>query len=90
MHTLGPGIWQEALKNLENEKCTHQEMEYDEKPERGGKQEMHTVETGIWQETLKKWKMRNAHCRTWNMVRNLKISENEECTLQDLKYAEKQ
>ena len=48
-------------------------MEYDEKPERGGKQEMHTVETGIWQETLKKWKMRNAHCRTWNMVRNLKI-----------------
>ena len=90
MHTLGPGIWQEALKNLENEKCTHQEMEYDEKPERGGKQEMHTVETGIWQETLKIWKMRNAHCRTWNMVRNLKIQENEERTLQDLKYAEKQ
>ena len=75
MHTLGPGIWQEALKNLENEKCTHQEMEYDEKPERGGKQEMHTVETGIWQETLKKWKMRNAHCRTWNMARNTEKRE---------------
>jgi hypothetical protein len=52
-------------------------MEYDEKPERGGKQEMHTVETGIWQETLKKWKMRNAHSRTGNMTRKLKIMENE-------------
>ena len=34
MHTLGPRIWQEALKNLENEICTLQDLEYDEKPDR--------------------------------------------------------
>ena len=32
--------------------------------------------------------MRNAHCRTWNMARKLKISENENYTLQDVKYGE--
>jgi hypothetical protein len=29
----------------------------------------------------KKWKMRNAHCRTWSMARKLKIMENEKHTL---------
>ena len=29
--------------------------------------------------------MRNAHCRTWNMVRKLKIMENEKNVLDDLK-----
>ena len=33
--------------------------------------------------------MRNAHCRTWNMERKLKIMENEKYTLQDEKYARK-
>ena len=32
--------------------------------------------------------MRNAHCRTWNMARKLKITENEKYTLQDVKYGE--
>uniref|UniRef100_A0A0V1KHM0 Uncharacterized protein n=1 Tax=Trichinella nativa TaxID=6335 RepID=A0A0V1KHM0_9BILA len=27
--------------------------------------------------------MRNAHCRTWNIARRLKITENEKYTLQD-------
>jgi len=27
------------------------------------------------------WKMRNAHGKTWNMVRKLKIMENEKHTL---------
>ena len=35
---------------------------------------------------LKTWKMRNAHCRIWNMARKLKIMENEKHTLQDMKY----
>ena len=30
--------------------------------------------------------MRNAHCRTWNMARKLKITENEKFTLLDVKY----
>ena len=32
--------------------------------------------------------MRNAHCRTWNMARKLKIIENEKYTLLDMKYGE--
>ena len=32
--------------------------------------------------------MRNAHCRTWNMARKLKITENEKYKLQDVKYSE--
>ena len=31
--------------------------------------------------TEKPVKMRNAHCRTWNMARKLKITENEKYTL---------
>ena len=33
--------------------------------------------------------MRIAHCRTWSMVRKLKIMEKEKHTLQDMKYGEK-
>ena len=32
--------------------------------------------------------MRNAHCRTWNMVRKLNIMENEKHPLDDLKNDE--
>ena len=32
--------------------------------------------------------MRNAHCRTWNMARKLKIMENEKLPLDDLKNDE--
>ena len=32
--------------------------------------------------------MRNAHCRTWNMERKLKITENEKYTIYDVKYGE--
>ena len=33
--------------------------------------------------------MRNAHCRTWNMARKLKIKENEDNTRYEVKYDEK-
>ena len=32
--------------------------------------------------------MRNSHCRKWNMVRKMKITENEKHPLDDLKNAE--
>ena len=32
--------------------------------------------------------MRNAHCRTWNMAGKLKIKENENNTIQVMKYDE--
>ena len=31
MDTLGPGIWRETLKNMKNEKCTLQDLEYGNK-----------------------------------------------------------
>ena len=35
--------------------------------------------------TEKSGKLRNVHCRTWNMARKLKIMENEKNPLDDLK-----
>ena len=29
-HTVLPGIWQETLKNVENEKCSVSDLEYGE------------------------------------------------------------
>jgi hypothetical protein len=37
MQTVGPGIWQETEKNVENEKCTLYDLEYDKKPEKAEK-----------------------------------------------------
>ena len=38
--------------------------------------------------TKKSRKFRNVHCRTWNMVRELKIMENQKQPLDDLKNDE--
>ena len=38
--------------------------------------------------TEKGGKFRNVHCRTWNMVRKLKIMENEKHPLDDMKNDE--
>ena len=50
---LGPGIWREIMKNVKNEKCTLQDLEYGKKTEKRGKRETHMIGYGIWQETLK-------------------------------------
>jgi hypothetical protein len=41
------------------------------------------------EETSKTWKMRNAHCRTWIMVRKLTKKEIEKLTWQDLEFGKK-
>jgi hypothetical protein len=33
MHTIGPGIWQEILKNVDNEECSLWDLEYGKKTE---------------------------------------------------------
>ena len=53
MNTLGPGIWREKLKNVENETQTLQKLEYGEKTEKCGKEKTHTAGRIIWLETLK-------------------------------------
>ena len=37
MHTVGPGIWLQKLKNMENKKWTLQYLEYGERTEKHGK-----------------------------------------------------
>ena len=37
LHTLGPGTWRETLKNVENEKCSLQDVDYGKKTEKRGK-----------------------------------------------------
>ena len=44
---VGPGIWQETLKNLKNEKCTLQGLEYGKKTDQQEKLETHMVGPGI-------------------------------------------
>ena len=50
---------------------------------------MHTVRPGVWQEKRKLWKMRNTHCRTWNVARTSEKRRNEKYTVLDLYYREK-
>jgi len=50
---VGHAIWQEIVKNVKNEKCTLQDVEYVKKTDQLGKVENHLVGPVIWQETLK-------------------------------------
>ena len=47
MHRVGHGIWRETMKNMENRKCTHYDLEYGKKTEKRGKLEAHMVGPGI-------------------------------------------
>ena len=40
---VGPGIWQETLKKVKNEKCTQWDMDYGKKPEKREKGDTDTV-----------------------------------------------
>ena len=74
MDTLGSGIGQETLQNIENEKCTLQNLEYGEKTENHGKGDTNTVSLGIWRETLRK--VENVKC----ILQNLEYGEKTEKT----------
>jgi hypothetical protein len=80
------------LKNEEiKEKREKWEMhtvgpEFGEKTENHGKWEIHSLRRGIWRGKMKGGKFINVHCRTWNMARKLKITENEKYTVYDMKY----
>ena len=82
MYTLGSGIRQETLNNVENEKRTPQDLEYCKKTEKNLKREWHTIGNGIWRETQKNVENEKCTPMTWIMVRKMKNVENEKCTLQ--------
>ena len=50
---------------------------------------MPTVGPGISRKNSPTRKMKNSHCRTWNMARKVTKEENEKHTWQDMKYGEK-
>ena len=50
---VGPGIWRETLKNVQNEKHTLQDLEYGDKTENRGKCETHIVGHEIQGEAVK-------------------------------------
>ena len=54
MHTVGREIGRETLKNLKNEKCTLQDVEYGKKTEKCVKWDTYTVGPKIWREKLKR------------------------------------
>ena len=63
---VGHGIWQERVKNMQNEKYTL----YLWNMARiliNLENETHILGRGIWRE--KTWNMRYTQCRAWNMAR---------------------
>ena len=68
---------QKTLKNVENEKCTLQDMEYGEKTYKRGNRETHMVGHYIWRETLKNGQNEKHNYRNLNMLRKLTNEENE-------------
>ena len=47
---VGPGILEETIKNVENEKCTLQTWNMVRNTQKRGKGEMHTGGPGLWRE----------------------------------------
>ena len=101
-HTVGREIWWENWKRGKNKHSRTGFMA--KKWKKRGKWEKKTlfrkenneknkIKTLFDMEYSKKhwksWKMRNAHCRTWNMARKMKNVKNEMQTLFDLEYGEK-
>ena len=70
IHTVVPGIWRETLKNVKNEYCTLQNLEYGKKTDQKGKSVIHMVDLVYGEKHRKKCKMRNPLCRNWDIVIN--------------------
>ena len=81
IHTLGREIRRGKLKKLDNLEMSTVAHGIWQETENHGKWETSTWLLEKWRNHCKRWKMRNAHCRTWNMTRKLKITENEKYTL---------
>ena len=89
MHTEGPGIWREILKNVKNEKYTLQVLDQGKKTEKRGNEMQILFDLEYDKKHSKTWKKGKAHCRTWTIARKLKIMENEKHKLLDMKQGEK-
>jgi len=68
-------------KNLANEKCTLYDLEIGKKAKKSKKWDTTVFNLEYGEKYPKTFKMRNAHCENWSMVRKLKIMENEKHTV---------
>ena len=78
-------LWREIrrgkMKKLDNLEMSTVAHEIWQETENHGKWETSTWPLEKWRNHWKRWNMRNAHCRTWNMARKLKITEYEKYTI---------
>ena len=78
-----------SLKNVKNEKCTLQDLEYGEKTENHGKRETHTISPKICQEKVKNVNNEKYTLQDLDYCQNTINVENETKTQLDPEYAEK-
>ena len=71
MLTVGPRIWRETMKIVENEKCIQQELEFGEKRENEQNETETLHDLAYGKKQRKTWKMREAQYKTWNIARNI-------------------
>ena len=88
-HTVGLGMWQETVRNIEtrNTQCRTCIIARKRKKFQNETQTLCDLEYG--QKQSKTWKMRNTHSRTWIMARKVKNVENETQILFDLECVTK-
>ena len=90
MHTIRHGIWWENWNSCKMRNTHCRRWIVARNTEKKEKLRDSHCRTWIYGEKHSKmWKNRNAHCRTWNIVRKLKIMENEKNTQQGMEYGEK-
>ena len=80
-NTVGPRIWRETLKNVENEKYTQQTWTMARKLKKVENETQTLFDLEYGKKHSKMWKMTNTQCRTWMMARKLKNVENGTQTL---------
>ena len=64
MHILGPGIWREIVKNVENEKCTLQDLECGKKTEKHEVRHKHYM---IWNMAKRMKYVENGKCTLYDL-----------------------
>ena len=71
MLTVGPRMWRETMKIVENEKCIQQELEFGEKRENEQNETETLHDLAYGKKQRKSWKRRKDQCKTWNMASNI-------------------
>ena len=74
-HSISPGICQETVKNVNNEKYTLQHLDYGQRMKNVENETKTQLDLEYGEKHCKRVKMRNSHGSTWNMARN---TENEQ------------